>query len=471
MRSTQGFEIHGVVETMLDESGIGPGSAILCALSGGPDSVALLSLLHGIAPSRSIRIAAAYIDHGIRSTEEIAEEIRFVQRLCASLHIPLVLRHVPPGGIEKLSRSSGNGVEDAARTLRYRLLEAVVEEEGFDFLAVGHTRDDVNETLIMRFFRGSGPFGLRGIPRTRGRIIRPLISCSREQILAYLEKTELEYRMDSTNLEHRYLRNRVRLELLHVVKSIFPGYGKALVSLAEKMGDAAQVIERLAARVPWEKTASGFRLPVETFTSLDRAVQVETLYRIFDTQLSLEGSRSVSYGAIRKAITEGNLRNGTTILEGEGWSVSVSGGYVFWSRDVVLKGKKDYLIEVYPGRKIVIGDTSFSIYEKIGKPGGDAEIWLPKARIRPPLVIRSKAPGDTIILERGTTKLKKLFSEWGIPEKLRLSIPVVAHADGIVAVMGRPFGFRNRISRAMRIQEPGEEPLLVIEIDTLGEKW
>ena len=470
MRSTQRPEIHGIVETALDETGIGPGSSILCALSGGPDSVALVSLLHGIASSRRIRIAAAYVDHGIRNAEEIAEEILFVRELCASLQIPLFLRHVPPGDIERLSHASGSGLEDAARTIRYRLLGAVVEEEGFDFLAVGHNRDDVSETLIMRFFRGSGPFGLRGIPPGRGRIIRPLLSCTRDQILSYLEKTGLGYRTDTTNLENRYLRNRVRLELLQAVRSVFPGYGKALVSLAEKMGDAAAVIERLAAQVPWEKTASGFRLPVASFKSLDRAVQVETLYRIFDAELSPKGSRSVSYGAIRKAITEGDLHNGATILEGDGWSVSVSGGSVFWSRDVVLTEKKGYLIEVHQGQKFTFGNTSFSVHEEIGTPDGDAEIWLPKARIKPPLIVRSRAPGDAIILERGTTKLKKLFSEWGIPENLRLSIPVIAHADGIVAVMGRPFGFRNRISRTMRVQEPGEESLLVIRMDILGEK-
>ncbi|HOV65304.1 MAG TPA: tRNA lysidine(34) synthetase TilS [Spirochaetia bacterium] len=210
---------------------IQPGTAILVGVSGGPDSVALLSLLSGL----QFYLFCGYVDHGMRPADERANDRSFLESFCSGLSVPFLSRSIPERSIESKASKSGRSTEDVARELRYSLLEQMRREAKASCIAVGHNRDDQFETMIMRFFMGSGPEGLKGIPKCRGNIIRPLLRVSRAEILAYLEEHGISYRTDSTNLESMYLRNKIRLTLIPEVRRIFPGYGRALESLSEKM--------------------------------------------------------------------------------------------------------------------------------------------------------------------------------------------------------------------------------------------
>lgn len=186
------------------------GNKVLVSVSGGPDSVALLHLLYSLRVSCDLQLHVFHLDHQVRG-ENSAKDALFVQKLARSLNLPVSsLSHNIPGYIFNKSLC----LQEAAREIRYQLLDEVADEIGADKIAVGHNADDQVETFLMRIIRGTGPCGLRGIPPVRGRIIRPLIEVSREEIEEYLDVNEIEFRVDSSNLKPDYLRNRIRHQLI-----------------------------------------------------------------------------------------------------------------------------------------------------------------------------------------------------------------------------------------------------------------
>ena len=191
---------------MLDQ-----GDTVLVGVSGGPDSVALLHSLVTLGPQWSLRLVIAHLNHQLRGATA-DQEAAFVGRLSESLGIPCEIgsRDVARHGTEhKLS------LQEAARVVRYAFFDEVAAKYSAGKIALGHHADDNAESILMHLLRGTGPLGLTGIPPVRhGRIIRPLLSLTRKEILAFLEQTGFEYVKDRSNLNTKYLRNRIRHELL-----------------------------------------------------------------------------------------------------------------------------------------------------------------------------------------------------------------------------------------------------------------
>ena len=172
----------------IDWSLLPPGSRVLCALSGGADSVCLLHLLTKAARERELTVFAAHCEHGLRG-EESLRDMDFVRALCDSLSVPLTVKRVD---VPAYAAANGLGTEEAARQLRYAFLEESADALGCDRIATAHNAGDRSETMLMNLCRGSGAAGLRGIPRQRGRIVRPLLDAERREILAYLAENGLE---------------------------------------------------------------------------------------------------------------------------------------------------------------------------------------------------------------------------------------------------------------------------------------
>jgi tRNA(Ile)-lysidine synthase len=191
------------------------GDVVLVGVSGGPDSVALLHSLTALAPEWSLRLVIAHLNHQLRgATSE--REAAFVGELAAGLGIPceITSRNVQQYGIEhRLS------LQEAARVVRYAFYDEAAAKHAASRIALGHNADDNAESILMHLLRGTGPLGLIGIPAVRdGRIIRPLIGITREQILHFLEQHGLQYIQDRSNLDTKYLRNRIRQDLLPHLK-------------------------------------------------------------------------------------------------------------------------------------------------------------------------------------------------------------------------------------------------------------
>ena len=186
------------------------GGHVLCAVSGGADSVCLLHLLKGQAEAAGFSLTAAHFDHGLRG-EDSRRDAAFVEQLCRDWGVPCV---TGSGDVAAEARRRGAGIEETARDLRYTFLEQTADRVGAGVIATAHNADDNVETLLLHLVRGSGLQGLTGIPPRRGEVVRPLLTTSRAEIMDYLEEHHIPHREDSSNSDEAFTRNRLRREIL-----------------------------------------------------------------------------------------------------------------------------------------------------------------------------------------------------------------------------------------------------------------
>ena len=194
------------------------GGLVLCAVSGGRDSMCLLHLLRALAAGGGFQVAAAHFNHRLRPGADRDEAL--VRDWCREQGI---LLEVGRGDVRAFARETGKGLEDAARTLRYRFLEEAADRLGAARIATAHHLQDSAETVLLNLLRGAGLRGLGGIPPVRGRIIRPLLETGRAEINRYLEENAIPFAEDETNADPAYTRNRLRLEVLPLLEDISPG--------------------------------------------------------------------------------------------------------------------------------------------------------------------------------------------------------------------------------------------------------
>src|SRR3989441_639845 len=213
------------------------GEHVVIGVSGGADSTALLSVLTSLTSAYRLRLSALHVDHRLRP--ESWRDAEHVQALGARLGVPV--------DVTAVTVSSRGSLEDAARQARYIALEAHADRIGADRIAVGHTADDQAETVLMRVLEGAGLRGLAGIPPTRGRIIRPLLDLRRAELTAHLDAVGLGWIEDPTNRDLRFLRNRIRHDLLPLLATAHAGDLSArLARVAREARQAVDTLERVA---------------------------------------------------------------------------------------------------------------------------------------------------------------------------------------------------------------------------------
>jgi len=219
------------------------GAAIVLAVSGGPDSTALLYGAARLAPSRAWRLTVAHLDHALRDGS--ADEAAAVAAAAARLGLAVEVRRADVAAIAAAEHRS---LEDAGRQARYRFLEQAGAARGSDALiATAHTADDVAETILLHLARGSGLRGLRGIPERRGRIVRPLLHARRATLRAALDAAGIGYATDPSNADPAHARNRVRGELLPALERLNPAAVDALTRLGRLAADDDNLLDALAA--------------------------------------------------------------------------------------------------------------------------------------------------------------------------------------------------------------------------------
>ncbi len=262
---------------------------ITAAYSGGPDSALLLYLLHKFSKDFGYTLDAAHVNHGIRSEEEMREEEECVIKNTKQLSLTLHNKKLSPGFLEFYARRKHCGTESAARTFRYGFFNRILDASGGDhLLALGHNRNDQEETIIMRLFTGAGLEGLKGIPEKSDKLIRPLIGLGRSEILTALDELQIPYVHDSSNSETVYLRNRIRLNLMDPIQDVFPRAGSSLLRLGR---DTAAVLDHyyhlLDAACPWsEGVGEGeFSCKTEDFLRMPPVSRRAVILRLMNTLL------------------------------------------------------------------------------------------------------------------------------------------------------------------------------------------
>jgi len=227
---------------------INNGDRILIGVSGGPDSLALLHSLKRLKEEYNLYLHIAHLDHMIRG-EASLEDAKFIENVARKWGIAITRKACD---VKAYQEEKGLSLEDAARQIRYRFFFGLMEELDIDRIAVGHNANDQAETVLMKFLRGAGLKGLSGIYPKHGKIIRPLIEISREEIEAYCEEYNLNPRIDKSNLETIYLRNKLRLNLIPL---LIEEYNNNLVSTLNKTADILREEENFLGQYTMEKLA------------------------------------------------------------------------------------------------------------------------------------------------------------------------------------------------------------------------
>jgi tRNA(Ile)-lysidine synthase len=283
--------LRKVRKTIADSSLLERGDHLLVAVSGGPDSVALLWTLVLLSREYELQLTTAHLNHGLRGEEAQAEE-RFVHSLCAGMGIRCISKRIDIRAVQKKKRRS---LEDVGREERYRFLHETTEVCGAEKIATGHQRDDQAETVLINLLRGSGLEGLKGIvPVREDRIIRPLLHVARTEILEFLDREGLTYFTDSSNKSPRFLRNRIRHQLIPELSRLYnPGIVRGLSQTAEivrREDDYLRMkVEQILHRwgvVPGRGEAA---IPLADFVGMHAALQGRVVKRLLE-EASREGN-------------------------------------------------------------------------------------------------------------------------------------------------------------------------------------
>ncbi len=439
----------------IDEHGlIRPRMRIMAAVSGGPDSMALLAILHELAVKLEMSLAAAYYDHGIRAAS--SRERVLVERLAARLGVPLILG---AGNVPSESRRRKKGLEETARILRYRFLENAAVRWKADAVALGHTRDDQVETVLHHIIRGSGWRGLTGMPVKRGVFIRPLLSCSREELKMMLREHGLRYAIDESNRNNRLLRNRIRNRLIPYLKRHFnPAIDNSILRLRDNLAEGWESFERaLDITIPERDCRGALSLSLREIAPLPD----HRLYLLIDSVLRdrfgiVQDVDKTHYDSAKHLIRSG--RSGSRVEFPHGAVLLKEQGRI---RFMPAPGTDR---TSQPGEKIILPGQGrfrldrwgFTVQIKPVQPGrrnfssSDHEAFIGSVTF--PITVRSRRPGDRMIPFglRGRKKLSDLFIDRKVPLSERDLIPVFADREGIFWVPGVATAERTRIGRLSR---------------------
>jgi len=298
-----------VRRTVRERELVSPGDHVLVACSGGPDSTALLRVLHRLRGELGITICVASVDHGLRS--ESAAEVQGVGALAGEMGVPFYSVRV------ELERE-GVSLQARARELRYAALHEVARERGAARVAVGHTQDDQAETVLARMLRGAGLRGLGGIEARRSDgVIRPLLDCSRADVRTYALEHELPFVDDPSNHQRTFERVRIRHEVLPTLLAEDPRVIQHLCALGD---EAAELNAYLDASVPELPPKGARSVATDLLSVLPIPIRIRWLRSWIDRETGLTPSRS-------HLAQLGRLLTGRgEVLLGSGWSVSAQGG-------------------------------------------------------------------------------------------------------------------------------------------------
>lgn len=382
---------------------ISPGDRVVCAVSGGADSVALLFACYLLREKLEITLEAAHFNHNLRGAESLRDEA-FVRQLCARFEIPL---HVGSGQI----CPGEKGLEAAARDARYRFFDTL---EGK--VATAHTADDNGETILMHLVRGTGLKGLGGIAPCRGKLIRPMLSITRREVEDFLQEWSLPHVEDSSNGTDGFLRNRIRHHVMPLLQAENPRIAENLSKMALRLRQDEQCLADL----------SRFETlpPVEALRELPPALRSRMLERF----LKESGVREPEdvHIAQAEALVFAENPSAAGVFPG---GVTVARQY---SR-LIAQENETQLPDVVlscPGTVELPGWRIFCEPAKEIRQSADSATVCPAGEIR----LRSRQSGDRIRLPGGSKTLKKLFIDRKIPAACRSSIPVAWDEKGILAV-------------------------------------
>jgi len=410
------------------------GETVVAALSGGPDSVALLDALVTLGNAGGFRVVAAHLDHALRPGSDA--DARFCAALCAGLGVPF---HTAVADVRGRAARDGDGLEAAARQERYAFLSRIKDAAGAVVVAVAHTRDDQAETVLLRLLRGAGSVGLAAMRPRAGDVIRPLLRASRTQVLEHLALRGLDCCEDPSNGDPAFLRNRVRHEPLPYLEARFnPRICETLARSAELLADEAGLLAEQGAAL----AARAVRPAAEGLV-LSRAV--------------LAGApRAVARLAVRQALTEGSAGGlaGIGALHVERL-LDLAAAVAPSGRRLPLPGRREAVFhfdEIHVAQPAASRRTfayPLAVPGQVDLPGGERVVAEPAGgppvsngetavvAADEPLMVRTRRPGDRIRTRGREVSLRRFLMARRIPADQRGSLPLVAAGHNVLWIPGQ----------------------------------
>lgn len=485
-------ELRSELQTLLRADLNLPGRSILCAVSGGPDSTALLIALWALQPLMNFDLAACHVNHQLRGEESKRDE-EFCLNLASMLGIDLKV-FVPDQDKKNKNRTD----ENTLRQFRYESLASCARESSsqFRFIAFGHTLDDQVETVLFRLFRGTGPAGLCGIPQSRALdedivLIRPMLSLERRAGLDFLYRNGIGYCLDSTNSESSYNRNFIRNQIVPLIEERFPGFVQRvenLRKLTEAEQDFVQTTSNILQPKVWME-ANCDLWSVDELLKLHPALQNKLLWNALN-----ERSIEASFERVGKLVEIISGLEDKSLSLNELWEIRRRGNLLSWHKKVNLPepetipdwhcqlnfpgstvvGRLNIVCRIVPWSEKPAEPEEAHRSRQFGNAGtpslsypaaGELRVIVDLSSVAFPLTIRPRSPGDLIVPfgMQEAVKLKKYLHTHKSPEKLSYKGSSIVLADQTEVLWVPGVGLSDRLK--VRTRPTHEIELLAIAKD------
>lgn len=465
--------IHRIQTVLQTEGQLDPGQAILVGVSGGPDSVCLLDVLHRLG----YRLVVAHFNHQLRETA--AAEAQAVRRRADAYGWPAV---VGVGDVNAFARAESLSLEEAARTLRYRFLFATAQQLGAQAVAVGHTADDQVETVLMHLLRGAGLAGLRGmsyrsLPNPWSQslsLVRPLLSSWRAEVLAYVERGGLDPVLDPSNQDAAFFRNRLRHELIPFLEGYNPQVRASLWRMAQVLeGDHTLLMEFV--ETAWmacgvEEGRGYIAFERQPLIKLPVGLQRQLLRKAISRLRP--GLRDVDFEAVERGLARlSPPRPGGRAELVAGLQLLIEGERVYvisaetnlpagaWPQVVagaVLSLEAPGSVHLGAGwiLRAEIAEPPVDFRDAAGAGQDSYQAWIPAGELKAPLLVRARRPGDRFQpfgMDGRSQKISDFMINAKMPARARAGWPLVLAGETIAWVPGYRLAHPFRLAPSARL--------------------
>ena len=452
--------LEKVNQTIINYQMIEANDSILVGVSGGVDSVVLLDILVTLRPVYNLTIFVAHLNHGLRG--KVADEDEaFVVNLAEKYNVKVYTKKE-----DMLAYADANKIssEEAGRVLRYAFFDEIMQRENIQKIAIAHNKNDQAETILMRIMRGTGLDGIVGIKPVNGRIIRPLLFCSRAEIEAFESTEKLNHREDDTNKENIYTRNTIRNQLIPQLENLYnPNLVEGLSRMGQLLADDLEIIENqleeILQKIAFQRQEKMVSFNRRVFLDLSLGLKRRVLrHAIQSIQGDLVNIEEKHIHNMIQLISQG--KTGKEIHLTNGWIAK--NNYDFFEISQPSEKYANYEFELEIGKKQSFGTFEIETFveDKIKIDFYTKDIFLKffdYDRIKSSLKVRNRRPGDRIVPlgMKGSKKIKDLFIDEKVASDKRNQIPLIVCGDEIVWVVGY------RIGDGFKVSEQTKKVLVV----------